>query len=653
MTSEGNSDKDIKAELSSVRQSEERYRALAEAAFEAIVLHRNGTIIGVNHAFHDIFGYEPGEAIGMSVLMLAVPEWRDLVLSKVNTSSEEPYEAVGLRKDGSTFRGLVRGRNISYRGRPARITSVGDISERIRAVEALRESEEMFRSLAEKSPNMIFIHQGGRVVYANEQCERLTGYSRDELCRPDFDFLTLIAPESIEIVKAQLAKHIRGEEVPPYEYSVLASDGRRIQALCATRLIGYQGTKAILGVITDISDRKRAEQERLGLEQQILHAQKLESLGVLAGGIAHDFNNLLMGVLGYASLILGELAPEAPMRPAIEKIEQAALRAADLTNQMLAYSGKGKFVVRKVQLSDVVTEIARLLEVSISKKTSLRFDFKEDLPPIEADATQLRQVIMNLITNASEAIGDRSGVVSIATGSITADSDYLAGTYPEHDLPEGEYVFLEVSDTGCGMDQETVSKIFDPFFSTKFTGRGLGLAAVLGIVRGHQGTIKVYSEQGTGTNIKVLFPAADPGKADLAGSPRPEPGGEVSGLGRCVLVVDDDSMVREVACSILESVGFEVCQAGNGEEGVKVFESRADEIDLVLLDTTMPKMGGEEAFRRMRRIRPDVRVVLTSGYNEQEVTSRFAGKELSGFLQKPFRALKLLKTIGQILSTKR
>ena len=262
----------------------------------------------------------------------------------------------------------------------------------------------------------------------------------------------------------------------------------------------------VLILVRDITGTKQMAEERLRLEGQLQHAQKLESLGVLAGGIAHDFNNLLTGVLGNAEIALTDLPPEAPARTQLQAISTAAQRAAELTKQMLAYSGKGRFVVQHLNLSTLVEEMANLLEVSISKKAVVSYNFARDLPPIEADATQIRQIIMNLMTNGSEAIGSTSGSISVSTGVMEADRPYLSETYLDEQLPEGCYVYLEVSDTGCGFEAETMGKLFDPFFTTKFTGRGLGLAAVLGIVRGHGGAVKVSSEPARGSTFRVLVP---------------------------------------------------------------------------------------------------------------------------------------------------
>ena len=399
-------------------------------------------------------------------------------------------------------------------------------------------------------------------------------------------------------------------------------------------------------VMRDITERKRAEEERKKLEAKLQQAQKLESLGVLAGGIAHDFNNLLMGVLGNADIALLELPPESPARGKLMNITTAALLAAELTKQMLAYSGKGKFVVEALKLSKLVGEMAHLLEVSISKNVVLKYDFPDDLPAIEADATQIRQVVMNLILNASEAMGEKNGVVAVSTGVIEADRSYLSETYLDENLPEGDYVSLEVADTGCGMDEQTQQKIFDPFFTTKFTGRGLGLAAVLGIVRGHGAALRIYSQPQRGTTFKVLFPASRQAVEESVGPSATELEWRGSGV---ILVVDDEETVRIATKMMLEKLGFTVLTAQDGRDALEVFRGRVDEIVAVLLDLTMPRLDGEETFRELRRIRPDVRVILSSGYNEQETTDRFAGKGLAGFLQKPYRVRQLAEKVRQVL----
>ncbi len=394
--------------------------------------------------------------------------------------------------------------------------------------------------------------------------------------------------------------------------------------------------------------QQEAEDERRRLEAQMLQTQKLESLGVLAGGIAHDFNNLLTSVIGYCDLARDEVAGNAAAREFLEEAVTGARRAAELTQQMLAYSGKGTLVVGPVQLSTLVADITRLLEVSISKKCVLRYNLMENLPTCRGDATQLRQVIMNLIINASDAIGDRSGVIALTSGVAWCDSSYLAENFVDDQLPEGLYVHLEVADTGSGMSAETRARIFDPFFTTKVTGRGLGLAAVLGIVRGHGGAMRVYSELGRGTTFKMLLPAEVQVEAlplPTAAEPAPWRG---SGS---ILVIDDEESIRALTRHMLMQMGFDVATASDGREGVQVFRDMADRNPLVLLDLTMPHLDGAGTFAQLRRIRADVRVILMSGYNEHSIATQFAGKGLAGFIQKPFRMHELRQLLRAALDT--
>lgn len=392
--------------------------------------------------------------------------------------------------------------------------------------------------------------------------------------------------------------------------------------------------------------RRRAEEARLAVERKMLEAQKLESLGMLAGGVAHDFNNLLVGITGHVSLALSEVAPAAPVREHLSEIDLTARRAADLARQMLAYSGKGRFVVESVHLSRLIEEMSHLLVVSLPKKVVLRYELPEELPLVHADATQMRQIAMNLVLNAADAIGERSGVISLVTGLLRAGSDYLAESSLGTQRPAGDYVFLEVSDTGCGMDPETQANIFDPFYTTKTHGRGLGLAAVQGIVEGHEGALKVYSELGKGSSFKLLLPV------DTSGAQLNAPSTDtLSALpeGLRILVVDDEETVRTAAVRMLESLGLEVEHCEEGRSAIQCFERDPGRYDLVLLDMTMPGLSGVEVFRELKRLNADARVILTSGYNEQDATSRFAGKGLAGFVQKPFGLDELRAILAQVL----
>lgn len=396
-------------------------------------------------------------------------------------------------------------------------------------------------------------------------------------------------------------------------------------------------------LLEEISNRKQVEDERNKMENKMQQTQKLESLGVLAGGIAHDFNNILTAIIGNAELALLRINKESPGVDNLHKIEEAAARAADLAKQMLAYSGKGKFVIENINLNLLLTDMLHMLEISISKKAELRLNLIPDLPSVEADATQIRQIIMNLVINASEAIGENSGVISVTTGCMDCSMDHLKDVWLDENLTQGLYVCLEIADTGCGMDTGTLEKLFDPFFTTKFTGRGLGMAAVLGIVRGHKGAIKVQSEPGKGTSFKILLPAS--GKpAQIFNHDGFENNWKGSGT---VLLVDDEETVRDIGKDMLQEFGFTAITANDGREAVEIFKTTPD-ISFVILDLTMPHMDGEQCFRELRQLNPDVKVIMSSGFNEHEVTQKFMGKGLAGFIQKPYKLTALKEAIQKM-----
>ncbi len=521
-----------------------------------------------------------------------------------------------------------------------------DVTERRKMEESVRDSERRFRSIWEKSADgMRLTDERGIIVAVNPAFCRLVGLSVSEL---EGQPLSVCYPEEIsDNVVRQYQERFRKRNIVPYfERKIAFRCGKVVDLEVANSFLEQENQPPlVLGIFRNITDRRHAEEQRLTLERKLLDSQKLESLGILAGGIAHDFNNLLTAIMGNASLAQMQMPESFPARQNIANIEKTSIRAAGLCRQMLAYSGRGQFVVQDVALNSLIEETAQLLNVSINKKITLKFNLASNLPAIKADPSQIQQVIMNLVINASEAIGDNSGVINITTGVVNADQDYLSKTYLAPSLPGGDYVFLEVSDTGSGMTHEVKAKIFDPFFTTKFTGRGLGLAAVLGIVRGHKGSLKVYSEPGHGSAFKLLLPcngAKIPSQKTVTAS------SSWRGQGT-ILVVDDEESVRIVTTRMLESFGFSVLKACDGREGVETFRKNSTDIQAVVLDMTMPRLNGDEAFREIRRINPGARVLLMSGYNEQDATDRFAGKGLAGFLQKPFRPDDLRDKLRTIL----
>ena len=468
------------------------------------------------------------------------------------------------------------------------------------------------------------------------------------------------APASFKVFKSgrELAPHelpmqvatSTNRPVLEFEITIVRGDGHHID-LVANAVPLHTETGEVRGCVAtfvDVTARKQAEQDRLSFERQLQETQKLEGLGVLAGGIAHDFNNLLTGILGNASLARLGLQPhQSNLAASLKNIEQSSLRAADLCKQLLAYAGKGRFVIEPINLSALVKETAQMLEVSINKKTSLQLHLAPALPAFLGDATQVRQVLMNLVINASEAIGDQPGIVTIQTSRVQMTADYLQRFAIHEHLSEGDYVILEVTDDGSGMSAETQARIFDPFYTTKFTGRGLGLAAVLGIVRGHKGAIKVYSEPGRGTTFKLLFPATQ-AEGTAAQALRAATATPWHGSGH-VLIIDDEPFVRTVADQIFRMLGFTTALAEDGLEAVEIVRASPGAFTLVVLDLTMPRMDGEETLRNLRAINPDLRIILTSGFNEQSTINRFVGRGIAGFLPKPFTVEMLTDQLRKIL----
>jgi PAS domain S-box-containing protein len=521
-----------------------------------------------------------------------------------------------------------------------------DITERTWAEQALRRSEEAQRTLIAALPDVIMRFDADcRHLFASENVKDFTGLQAADFMGKTHQELGFPAP-LCEFWEHAIRQPFLTGTTFETEFDIEGPSGRITFNWRLTPDLDEAGrVRSVLAIARDVTERKRLEQERRDLDARLHQAQRLESLGVLAGGIAHDFNNILMAVLGHADLALDELSPLAPGRESIRQIKAAAMSAAELCAQMLAYSGKGRLERQDFCLSHLVDEMVHMLKTGISRKCVLNLNLEKQLPRVRGDVPQLRQVLMNLVINASEAIGDRSGSITVSTGAMECPADYLTQNYVAQPLDAGLYVFLEVSDTGCGMSRETVDRMFEPFFTTKFTGRGLGLAAVLGIVQAHGGAIRVYSEAGRGTTVKVLFPAV---VGAVAGEPEAPVSSQWRGRGT-VLLADDEETVRAVSRRLLERLGLDVLTAEDGQAAVAIYGERQADIDMVLLDLTMPRMNGEEAFRELRRLNPGVRVILASGYSEKDIAGRFAGKGLAGCLQKPYTLDKLRSLLSSLL----
>jgi PAS domain S-box-containing protein len=527
----------------------------------------------------------------------------------------------------------------------------GQIAAAIKArrdEDALRESEVRLRQVIDVVPHFIFARdQLGRYLLANRALaeaygttvEALIGRTDADLARPASETRRSFEEDG-EVRRSGRPKVVLEEEVT----DALG----RVRWLQTTRIpftFSGSGRPAVLGVSIDVSERRAAE-------EALRRAAKEESLSVLAGGVAHDFNNLLSAILGHAALAANELPEGSSARGHVEKVARAAERAADLTRQMLAYSGRGHFVVRPTDVNALVGENLPLLEVALPKSVRLVARLDGTLPAVDVDVGQLQQVLMNLVINAAEAIGERSGTVTVATGvREVAASDASLWRASGQPLAPGRYVSLEVEDDGTGMDAATVDRIFEPFFTTRSAGRGLGLAAVLGVVRGHRGALSVDSTPGKGTVFRLLFAPSTQAVAPDVVVSEAAPLPARSRRGATVLVIDDEAVVRHIVEEVLEREGFLVLDAEDGATGVELFRANRERVEAVLLDLSMPGLTGEETFERLREIDPAVRVILSSGYDQHEAMGRFRAGGPAGFIQKPYRPQQLLAEIERCLAS--
>jgi PAS domain S-box-containing protein len=662
------------------RRSEEMFRTISEQLPDCLLLvdiddpDVPSKIAGVNEAACRIHGYKREEMIGRSTAMLATPETTLLIpsrLERVLKGELVSFEGMHRKKGGTTFPVEVTGQMLNCGGRRIVLSLARDLTERKRFEAALRlivegtasaTGDEFFRALVRSLASVLGVQYAFISELADEigtKGRTLASWIGNEFGE-DFEYDMDGTPcgqavrEGFCFYPEGVVSHFPAdpllEEMGVESYAGVPLFDSNCVCVGVMAVLDHSPmrerelVKSIMKIFgaragAELS-RIRTEENRLVIERKLSETQKLESLGLLAGGIAHDFNNILTTVMGNVTMAKADVSELSPIRPYLESIETATQNAADLARQMLAYSGRGAFNIKPLDLNGLITEMGHLLEVALPKSVSLNYRLGADLPAIQADSTQLRQVVMNLVLNAGEAVGKKPGLITVVTGSIKVDHDYLCD-FARPDLSPGEYVSLQISDNGCGMDKETQARIFDPFFTTKFTGRGLGLAAVLGIVRSHGGALKVYSEPNQGTTFKILLPRSEAPVAEATSSRRV--GIEkVSGL---VLVVDDEETVRVVVHRILVNAGYDVLLATNGAEGVEMFRKNRVDIDLTLLDMTMPDMNGEETFSEIRRLDNSAVVLLMSGYSEQEATVEFAGKGLAGFLQKPFRRDDLLEVV--------
>jgi PAS domain S-box-containing protein len=617
--------------------------SLVESSDDAILAKDPYGIIQTwNRGAERLYGYKAEEVIGRAAVLL-LPSDRageeTEILERIRRGERvDHFETTRLRKDGT----LV---SVSMTVSPIRdavgaIIGASHIARNVTERTSLESATAQLAAIVSSSEDAIISKTlDGVILTWNAGAERLYGYTSEEA---RFRHMSMLLPEDREDEENSILERIRrGERVDHYETARRHKDGHTIEVSVTISPI-RDNDGAVRGashVARDITDRKK-------LQEQLLQTQKLESLGVLAGGVAHDFNNILVGILANSSLLVDSLPPENPYAEHVKEIVSAAERAAALTRQLLAYAGKGRFVIEDVNLSALIREIYALVKVTIPPSVQVRLELSDDAPMVEADAGQLQQVIMNLVINAAEAVGDKPGMVIVTTGVEQVGEAAAANAWGKEGLSAGTYVSAEVRDSGCGMDEDTLQRIFDPFFTTKFAGRGLGLAAVLGIVHGHKGALRVYSQPGMGSTFKLLFPAV--GREARQGPAPNAASGALRGRGK-VLIVDDEKIVRIAAGATLRRHGYEVLEAECGRQAIDLFRRNHESIALVLLDLTMPGLTGEETMRELQSIDRNVPVLLSSGFNESEAVRRFTFAGLAGFIQKPYTSGALAGKVKAII----
>jgi two-component system, cell cycle sensor histidine kinase and response regulator CckA len=645
----------VRLRTAELRESRARLENILRLAPVGICVVHHRVILEANQLFCTILGLDPANVVGQSTRVIYESDedfdhYGREFYGQIARQGVVSLELHTRRKDGQRLVVLVSGAPLD----PARpeeevIFTALDITERKKAEEALRDSREYFHTMFNAIDDALFIHDAktGKLLDVNQRMVEMYGYgSREEVLALPEEALFCPTPPHTWADATKWIEKARKLGPQTFEWQSPRRNGQVFWTEVNLRQVQVGSDSRLVVTVRDISDRKAAEEERLNYVRRLQEGQKLESLGLLAGGIAHDFNNLLTAILGNIDLAMLDIPKDSTARADLASAVAATRRAADLAQQMLAYSGKGHFVIEALDVEAEIRSTTQMLQSSISRNADLQIEAPRRLPAIEADASQFRQVLMNLVINASEALEKQPGTIRIRAGTVEGETLDSTQLRPREPLEPGLYVFVEVADTGAGIRPEFLDKIFEPFFSTKFTGRGLGLAAVLGIVRGHKGAMQVESTPGHGTTMRAYFPATE--KAPLA---EPEPGvpseaGHIrSGL---ILLVDDEASLRETACKLLKRLGYQILCAADGEQAIRLFRTRSAQITGVILDLAMPRMDGVETLVELRRIRPDVPVAISSGYAELDVLQRFRDPKPDGFIQKPYTLETLRQALDQI-----
>lgn len=612
--------------------------------------------IEVNDAFCGMVGYSREELLRMRITDLEVVAARDETAQAHTRTGLHHFPSAHRHKDGHVVH-LEISVNVLH-GDEGKIL-VGfarDVTERDRAEAALLRLTSVQKLILQSAADgVVGIDADGRVTLANPAAARmlgcaagtLLGRSAHELLRGENGDASE-GPHDGECPVCDVLR--RGRSVVQARAPLRRRDGASFPAEYSLSAM-HEGARVVGAVLVfrDMTERERAERERRALEAKIEAGQRLESLGLLAGGIAHDFNNMLVGILGNASLALAELRDPERLGDRLRRIVAVCERAGKVIRQILAYAGQGACDAQPLDLSTLIDEMSEFLRAAVPRGITLHRRLRADVPRIEADPGQLQQVLTNLVANSVEAIGESVGDITIETDACELSAAEAARGFPGQGLAAGTYARLTVRDTGCGMTPETLERLFEPFFSRKGAGRGLGLAAMHGIVRAHRGGVRVESAPGRGSTFTLLFPVCpSPRAAALLTAPPPSPAHSFL-RGATVLVIDDDPDVRDVVEDMLSARGLCVLVAEDGPRGVELFARHADEIDVVLLDMTMPRMSGAEVFAELRALRPEARIIVSSGYSETSVPLRFGAQRPEAFVHKPFTIDALVARIGEAL----
>jgi len=639
-------------DITSYRRTEEELRASRERLLLAqssagIATYDWDLRENVGHGsreFNPLYGLSPDD-IGPSIeewLQLIHPDDRERVRAEREQTREggDPCDSEFrvVWPDGTIHWLYTKGKLLrDSDGNPIRMVGVNmDITERKRAEVALRESEGRFREMADSTPVLICASgRDKRATFFNQGWLNFTGRTMEQ--ELGYGWTAGLHPEDHDRAIAIYSASFDARRFCQIEYRLRRADGEYRSILCSG-VPRYEPGGAFAGYnasCMDITDLKRNQ-------AVVLANQKLESLGVLAGGIAHDFNNLLGSILAESELLMEDLTDASGALDGVTRIKSVAIRAVEIVRELMAYAGQEGEFFKPIDLSLLVEEMFLLLKVAISKRAKFEVDLPGNLPAVRANAAQIRQVVMNLITNASEALEEQEGVISLSVAQIGGSDASWRGT--PHPPGDGHYIQLEISDTGCGMSEEIQAKIFDPFFTTKFAGRGLGLAAVQGIVRAHGGTMKLESAPRKGARFTILLPCTAQTAENAGGFslPATREDGEASGT---VLLVEDEEPLRLAVAKMLRKGGFRVIEAGDGRAAVDLFEANHAAVDAVLLDMTLPRMSGREVFVQFQRIRPDVKVILTTAYSEDTALLNVGDQRPWRFIRKPYGLAELVELL--------